>query len=130
MTLPALSLRVALWVAAGGALGSTARWVVAELLRRPAGPPGFPWATFSVNITGALALGWLVGWAVGASLAPEHRAFLLVGVLGGFTTFSAFAFETLGLLQNGQYARAALYVSASVVLSVGAAALGFGIARA
>ena len=130
MPLPALSLRVALWVAAGGALGSTARWAIAELLRRPPGPPTFPWATFSVNLTGALALGWLFGWAVDASIAPEHRAFLLVGVLGGFTTFSAFAFETLALMQNGQYGKAALYVVASVALSVGAAALGFGLARA
>lgn len=130
MPLPALSLRVALWVAAGGALGSTTRWVVAELLQRPPGPPGFPWATFTVNLTGALLLGWFVGWTASAPLAPEHRAFLMVGVLGGFTTFSAFAFETVGLLQNGQYARAALYVTASVVLSVAAATIGFEVARA
>jgi CrcB protein len=130
MPLSALSPRIALWVAAGGALGSTARWAIGELIRRPPGPPSFPWATCSVNLTGAIALGWIFGWAVEASVAPEHRAFLMVGLLGGFTTFSAFAFETLGLLQGGQYGKAGLYVLASVVLSVGGAALGFELARA
>lgn len=54
----------------------------------------------------------------------------MVGVLGGFTTFSAFAFETLSLMQSGQYGKAALYVASSVALAVGAAALGVGLARA
>jgi CrcB protein len=126
---PALSLTTALWVALGGALGSVARYAVSELMHRPVAPPPFPFATLAVNVTGALALGWVFGWAIGAAVTPPHRLFLTVGVLGGFTTFSAFAFDSLGLLQSGQYAKAVLYVSGSVVLSIGAAALGFAIGR-
>lgn len=125
-----LTLATALWVALGGALGSVARYTVSALMHRPGASLAFPWATFAVNIVGALALGAVVGWSVHTPLAPGHRAFLTLGVLGGFTTFSTFAFESLGLMQSGLYGKAALYVVASVVLSIAAAAVGFGLARA
>jgi len=123
------NLTSVLWVALGGALGSVGRFAVGELLRRPPGPPQFPWGTFTVNVTGAIAIGWVFGWALDSALAPQHRAFLMIGVLGGFTTFSSFSFETLSLFQSGQTAKALLYVVSSVALSVGGTALGFGIAR-
>lgn len=119
----------ALWVALGGAIGSVARFAIGELLRRPPLPPQFPWATFTVNLTGAFAIGWIFGWAADASISPQHRAFLMVGVLGGFTTFSAFSLETAGLLQSAQFGKALLYVISSVVLSVAATFAGFGLAR-
>jgi fluoride exporter len=124
-----LTLATALWVALGGAIGSVGRYVVSALMHRPGVSLAFPWATFAVNIVGALALGAVVGLTVHTPLAPGHRAFLTLGVLGGFTTFSTFAFESLGLMQSGLYGKAALYVVASVVLSIAAAALGFGLAR-
>lgn len=125
-----VSFVTVLWVAAGGAIGSVGRYAVRELMPASLEPTQFPWATFTVNVTGSLILGWLFGWAIGSSLTPSHRAFLIVGVLGGFTTFSTFAFESLGLIQSGQYGRALLYIGGSVALSIGAAALGFGIGRA
>lgn len=126
---PARFLSTALWVGLGGALGSVARFAIGELLRRPPGPPQFPWGTLTVNVTGAFALGWIFGWTLDSSLAPQHRAFLMVGVLGGFTTFSAFSFETAGLLQSAQYGKALVYVVSSVALSVGGTLLGLGLAR-
>jgi CrcB protein len=128
---PAMVFNLAsvLWVALGGALGSVGRFAIGELLRRPPGPPQFPWGTFTVNITGAVALGWVFGWALDSALAPQYRAFLMIGVLGGFTTFSSFSFETLSLIQSGQSAKALLYVVLSVALSVGGTALGYGLAR-
>lgn len=91
----------------GGALGAGARYGVGLALARP----GFPWATLAVNLLGGLLMGLL------AARAPTEgwRLFLGVGLLGGFTTFSAFSLDTLKLLQSGQTALALTYVLASVV---------------
>ena len=117
-----------IWLAvgAGGALGAMARfgvslWAV-EHLRT-----GFPWGTLLVNLTGAVLIG-LLHRILPTDISPLIRPFLIAGVLGGYTTFSAFGLETVTLLETGHAARAALYVTASVVLAVlgvmGGAALG------
>ena len=83
-----------------------------------------------MNISGSFLLGAVAGWLLGgAQVAPEHRAFLTLGILGGYTTFSAFAFEGLVMLQAGQWARLAVYAMASVGLAMGAAAAGFALTR-
>jgi CrcB protein len=112
-----------LLAALGGALGALARWGVAEALPRPDG--GWPWATLLVNLTGCLLIGVLTGALANRSPEPAWaRPFLAVGVLGGFTTFSAFAVEVVEIGDAGALAPAAGYVLASVVGGVLAVAAG------
>lgn len=109
--------------ALGGALGALARWAVAGAL--PSSPAGWPWATLLVNLTGCLLLGVLL--AVLAARAPEAswpRPFLAVGVLGGYTTYSAFAVEVVRLAETGAVVAAGAYVVVSVVGGVAAVAAG------
>jgi len=101
-------------VAVGGVLGSLGRYAVGSALPHPAG--AWPWATFLVNLTGSLAIGILVGWiAVRPGSHPLLRPFVGVGVLGGWTTFSAFAVDVVQLTNHGRPLLALLYVVASVV---------------
>ena len=107
-----------LQVAAGGALGAAARHLVNAGVMRALGP-GFPWATLAVNVAGSFLMGALVVWLArrgGQHLAP----FVMTGVLGGFTTFSAFSLDVATLWERGQTAAAAAYAAGSVALSVGA----------
>lgn len=92
---------------------------------------GFPWGTLTVNVLGSLAIGALAGATPTQSWlqSAPTRAFLVVGLLGGFTTFSAFALEGMTMLQAGQPWRAMGYAAASVGLALGAAALGFSLTR-
>lgn len=114
-------------VAAGGALGAVARYGVGRLL--PA--TGWPWPTLTVNLVGGLLMGLLAGWLAfrGGEQAETLRLFAAVGLLGGFTTFSAFSLETALMIEKRQFALASGYVAASVVLSVAALFLGLLIAR-
>jgi CrcB protein len=114
-----------LWVALGGALGAALRFMVGEGARRWPALAAFPWTTLAVNVAGSLALGFILRWATTHEASPQARAFLMVGVCGGFTTFSAFALEAAGMLQHAQVLRAALYATGSVLLCVGAVFLGF-----
>ena len=112
-----------LLAALGGALGALARWAVSEAL--PSSPPGWPWATLLVNLSGCLLLGALL--AVLAARAPGAswpRPFLAVGVLGGYTTYSTFAVEVVRLTESGAVLGAAAYVVVSVVGGVAAVAAG------
>ncbi len=119
------------WVAAGGALGASLRFAIGEWARRTSVLDGFPWATLGINVTGSLLLGFIAGGALLAdSASPQLRAFLTIGVLGGFTTFSSFSIETVALMQSGAPMRAAVYAIVSVVAAVGAAALGVSLGRA
>jgi CrcB protein len=114
-----------LWVALGGALGSLARYGVGVAFARWLGL-GFPWGTLAVNMLGGLAMGVLA-----ARVGPEDVALRLalgVGLLGGFTTFSAFSLETVRLLQQ-QASTGLIYVAASIVLSVGACWVGLWLGR-
>lgn len=114
-------------VAAGGALGAVLRYGVGLGL---AGRSGFPWATLTVNVVGSLLFGFLAIWlSEKLPAANELRAFLLVGVIGAFTTFSAFSWETLVLFEQGDMFRATLNIVGSVMLCVIAAAAGVWLAR-
>ena len=112
-------------VALGGALGASARYGVNLGAARLFGPV-FPWATLAVNVAGSLLMGLLVA-ALGrdSGWAP----LLMTGVLGGFTTFSAFSLDAVALWQKGQGAMAALYVGASLILSLAALTAGLSMGR-
>jgi len=119
-----------LLVGAGGAIGAMARFGVTSLVGR-LWPSGFPLATLIVNIVGSFAMGLLIGW-LARTLPPwqnEARLFIAVGLLGGFTTFSAFSLDTITLIERGAVAQAALYVLLSVALSVLGLYLGLLITR-
>ncbi|SHN88756.1 CrcB protein [Geodermatophilus obscurus] len=115
--------------ALGGALGALARWGVATAL--PHSPGGWPCATLLVNVTGCLLLGALTAALTARSPEPPWvRPFLAVGVLGGYTTYSAFAVEVVELVDAGAAALAAAYVLASVLGGVLAVAAGARAVRA
>jgi CrcB protein len=116
-------------VAAGGGLGAALRFLAVSGMTRAF--PGFPWGTLVVNVLGSAVMGVLAvvlmerfpgGWG---RLAP----FLITGVLGGFTTFSAFSLDALYLIERGRLFAAAGYVAGSVILSVAALWLGLALAR-
>ena len=114
-------------VALGGAIGATLRWLTGVLSLRLFGP-GYPWGTFTVNLLGSFAMGVLVVVLAergGQRLAP----FAVTGLLGGFTTFSAFSLDAVRMIEDGQLAQAALYTGASVVLGVLALVAGLMMAR-
>ncbi len=111
-------------VAAGGALGCVSRYVAALA----AGPvsAGFPWGTFAINVVGSFVLGALLG-----GLPPGHAGRLLFGTgfCGGFTTFSTFSTEVVGLVERGAWGRAGVYAGGSVLAGVLAAAAGIAVGR-
>ncbi len=115
------------WIAAGGALGAVARFGVVSGADRLG--LAFPWGTLLVNVAGSLLIGILLGaLAQHARFDDVVRPFLVVGVLGAFTTFSAFSMETLLLLADARWLPAIGYVVASVVLCVLAAWAGYRVA--
>ncbi|WP_397544144.1 fluoride efflux transporter CrcB [Roseovarius salis] len=120
-------LMTVLQVAAGGALGASARYLASVGAMRLVGP-GFPWATLFVNVAGSFLMGVLVvvlAHKGGTRFAP----FLMTGALGGFTTFSAFSLDALTIYERGQVALSAVYVLASVALSLAAIGAGLLVAR-
>ena len=119
-------------VALGGGIGAAARHLVNMAALRLVGP-GFPAGTLTVNVVGSLLMGCLAGY-----FALKHaggggqglRLFLATGVLGGFTTFSAFSLDALLLWQRGEAGLAVAYVAGSVILSIAALAVGLSLVRA
>ncbi len=118
-----------LWIGLGSALGGMARaWVGSWVEQRNAGNP-FPWGIFLVNFSGSLLIGLLAGAAQAdvrwLANNPTATSFLMVGVCGGYTTFSTFSLQTFNLLRSGRTGTALAYMAASVVLCVLAVWLGF-----
>jgi CrcB protein len=119
-----------LLVLLGGAIGTGCRFGVSNLAAAMFGLRRFPVATFFVNLTGSFAIGFLVElFDERVAVAPELRAALVVGVLGGYTTFSSFSLETLNLLRDGAWGQALVYPLASVMLGLLAVWAGVQLAR-
>ena len=115
----------------GGGLGAAARHVVNLGAARAFGV-AFPWGTLGVNVAGSLAMGLLAAWLAARFQGADQtlRLFLATGVLGGFTTFSAFSLDVVVLWERGAQGAALAYAAASVVLSVAALVLGLALGRA
>lgn len=123
-------MKLVLAIAAGGAVGALARHFAAAGITALAGP-GFPLGIFVVNVVGSLMMGILVeAFALGTLMGQELRAFLAVGVLGAFTTFSTFSLDAVLLLQRGLVFQAMSYVGGSVVLAIAGLYLGLMLGRA
>jgi CrcB protein len=117
-------------VALGGALGSLLRYFLAGQIQSAAWP-GFPWGIFFVNVSGGFAMGIIAELsALKLNLSPELRAFLTVGILGGYTTFSTFSLDSALLIERGDYVGAAAYMTGSAILSVVALFAGLWTVRA
>ncbi len=112
----------------GGALGAGARHLVGAAMLARLGP-GFPWWTLSINIAGSLAMGLLIASLARSGGSEAARLFFGVGVLGGFTTFSAFSMEFWTLFERGESAQAFAYVAASVIGAIAACGLGLLVMR-
>lgn len=115
-----------LQVAIGGAIGAAARYGVGVAMFRPQG--GFPIGVLAVNIVGSFLMGLVVVY-LGQKMLSHLNPFLMTGVLGGFTTFSAFSLEAYTLFERGEIGQAATYVILSVVLSIAALVAGILIMR-
>jgi fluoride exporter len=111
------------------AAGAPLRYVVDQTVQHR-WPGAFPAGTLTINVTGSLLLGLLTGLAANHGLAPRALAVLGTGLLGGYTTFSTFSYETIRLLEDGAVAEATLNIAGSLVLGLAAAAAGLGLALA
>jgi fluoride exporter len=117
-------------VALGGALGSVARYKMMGWVTQRTNLL-FPYGTFAVNIAGSFAVGLLAGWLAHNTLQNGQavRTFLVVGFLGGFTTFSAFSLDTVTLIERGQWGITGLYIALSVILCIAGTFAGFAVMR-
>jgi CrcB protein len=116
-------------IAIGGVLGCWARYAMTNLVQAVYGRD-FPYATLSINVLGSFLMGFLyVETLERLTISPALRVGILTGVLGGFTTFSTFAMESILLAQQGEMAKSLLYVALSIVIGLGAAVIGAYIAR-
>lgn len=117
-----------LLVALGGGLGAAGRFGVS--LAVPARVDAWPWATFGINVFGSLLIGVLAGWLSSRGEAGEPwRLFFGVGVLGGFTTFSAYSLETMRMIERNDWVGASTYSIGSVIAGLAAVAIGLAMAK-
>jgi CrcB protein len=119
-----------LWyIAAGSAIGGVSRYLFGGLIQRLTGGP-FPLGTLVINVTGSLLIGFLLRYSLDSgAVSPEVRAFLTIGFCGGYTTVSTFSWETVALIEDGDWRRAVLYMTASVLLSLLGTIAGLALAR-
>lgn len=126
MTTALSGLQQVILVGAGGFVGASLRYIISGVVQRLDPLGTFPYGTLSVNVLGCLVIGVLGGLADARHvLGPNARLVVILGVLGGFTTFSTFAYETLALLRDGENLRAAVNVLASVLVCLLTVWLGY-----
>ncbi|MEI6667082.1 MAG: fluoride efflux transporter CrcB [Acidobacteriota bacterium] len=124
-------LTKALWAGAGGFVGSALRYLIGGFVQSAFPASAFPYGTMAVNITGCFVIGCLSqAIETHAVFGPAARTFAVVGVLGGYTTFSAFGNETVNLMRDGQPVAAGLNVAGHLVLALGAVWCGRVVAQA
>jgi CrcB protein len=117
------------WVGLGGLIGANARFVMTRYMADRFGD-SYPWGTFAINVAGAFLIGLLLTWLTQRSVAdPAMRLVLVVGFLGGYTTFSSYTFEAVTMAQRGNWIGATTYVLGSNVLGLVACVTGIAVAR-
>jgi len=117
------------YVALGSAIGGVARYLLGGWIQQRTGS-SFPVQTLFINVSGSFLLGFLQRYGLETTvLSPEVRTMLTIGFCGGYTTFSTFSYETVRMLEDADWYRAALYTGLSVALTVAAAVAGIGVAR-
>jgi len=114
-----------IWVGVGGMMGAIARYLLGSIIKSVT----FPYATGLINILGALIMGIVMGLAAKGQISPSLRLFLATGICGGFTTFSAFAWENLELLQQQRYGSFLVYTAGTLALGIIATAIGYLLAK-
>jgi fluoride exporter len=117
-------MRVLLLIGSGSFIGGVARYLISQLVQNRT-PGSFPYGTLVVNIAGCFLIGLLFGLIEKGHVPAEWKFFLATGILGGFTTFSAFSHESFGMMQNGQHTYAVLYITISIGAGLLATFLGF-----
>lgn len=124
-------IKTIIYIAAGSGIGGVARFLLTRVIQEHAGNAAFPWGTFAVNVIGCFAIGLIYGLLDrGFSLSPEMKAFLTVGLCGGFTTFSTFVHENHLLFGSSGFPTVALYAGASFTIGLLLAYAGHWVARA
>jgi fluoride exporter len=116
-----------LWIFLGGGLGSIARYAASGLVARQWGET-FPWGTLLVNVSGSFLIGWFATYTAPEGrwlVSPSFREFFMLGICGGYTTFSSFSLQSLALVQDGQWFKAGANAVLSVVLCLAAVWLGY-----
>lgn len=117
-------------VGTGGLIGASLRYLVSTWVQDSVGSGDFPYGTLAVNAVGCLVIGLVAGYAEARQpLSSEAQAFLVVGVLGGFTTFSAFGIDTIKLIRDGAYLAASANVALQVAVGLAAVAIGLRVAQ-
>ncbi|MEY4381251.1 MAG: fluoride efflux transporter CrcB [Bacteroidota bacterium] len=114
-----------IWVGVGGMMGAIARYLLGSIIKSVT----FPYATGLINILGAISMGIVMGLAAKGQISPSLRLFLATGICGGFTTFSAFAWENLELLQQQRYGSFLVYTAGTLALGIIATAIGYLLAK-
>ncbi len=118
-----------LWICLGGAFGTAARYLLSGWVLRLSGT-GLPYGTLAVNLVGSFLLGLLMQLGLGSEiLSPTTRLTLTTGVMGGFTTYSTFSYETMRLMQEGAWLYAGLNMAVTLLGCLAASFLGFGLGR-
>lgn len=112
----------------GGGIGSACRYLVSTTINRYLGD-SFAWGTMTVNLIGCLIIGFLVGLIDRSILPKEYRLILVTGFLGGFTTFSSFSLESIGMLREGAFGEGLLNVGVNIVLGFGLTLIGLFVSR-
>lgn len=116
----------ALLAGLGGFIGSALRYLINVFIYEWFNYPLFPYGTLAVNILGCLLIGFLAGLAeYRDAFSPDMRVFIFIGILGGFTTFSSFGYDTFGLWRSGEFLLAFANIALQVVIGLGAVWLGF-----
>jgi len=117
-----------LYIGIGGAIGATLRYYISGLTSKLL-TDGFPWGTLSINLIGSFVMGFLCGLCEVVIVSENIRLLLFIGILGSFTTFSAFSFENFNLLRSGKYGFFALNITASILFGIGLIFVGYFISR-
>ena len=117
-------LKTLLWIGLGSMLGGVLRHLITIMFSQKT-PNGFPASTMVINIIGCFCIGLVMGWAEKNSIHPELRLFLSAGVLSGFTTYSAFSFQTMHLIRSGHVWQVFFYVAGTFILGLGLTFAGY-----